>query len=456
MAFDPIAEFGRQLDNAAADPSLTPHERLVKLRELRDRCSDMVGAADRHIADVHALSEADVARSSREVLRARELADIAEALELDGVESGLPTHRDLDALAEEGLLEEALPALAAHGLVKFDPLKHPHGTGGRFEQTEDMPKKAPEIDMHGQPVDERYHDYFKDDPEAIIASMDRLHRTREDTPEHIAKARRNLDRAKRGLILKRKPLSVAENGDGTLSIIDGNSTHAALEAEGLTHLPVVIDHQVTDPSGAAVDRVADEIATKAEAAEKDVTPAIKNVIEASGGRMEGLEHRLKTRDSIKSKIARKQEKYPGLPANLAGEKVKDALRYTAVLPDERYVEGVKGVQSALKSAGYDVGESKNFWGGADDYDGYHAILHGPGGHVELQFHTDASLAAKNKLHPLFAQFRESADSKERYQLWQQMKAITAKTPMPPGVEALGPAMPSPSKEQAARRHEGFE
>lgn len=462
MALDPIAELGRQFDASASDPGLTPRERMVKLRTLRDRVVDLVGQADRYIGNLHQLEESAAARDTRDVLRARELAGVRESLELDGVdgalldEAALPTNAELDALAEEGLLGEAVAVIGGHPLGKFDKSLHPHGNHGEFSRTFHDEKKAPAVDKDGQPIDERYKDYFKHDPDAIVAHVDRLRPTRDDTPEHIAKARKNLNNAKKGLILKRKPLTVAENGDGTLSIIDGNSTHAALTAEGLTHLPVKIDHQVTDAGAAANDRVADEIATKASAAEKDVTPAISNVVQEAGGRMEGLEHRLKSRESIKSKIARKQEKYPGLTANKAGEKVKDSVRYTAVVPKEGYVQSIKDTQGKLAEAGYNVAESRNFWGGNDDYDGYHAILQGPDGtNVELQFHTDESLAAKKQLHPLFEQFRETTDSTQRYTLWKQMQAITAKTPKPEGVDTLGPTIASPSKHQAQKRHESF-
>lgn len=464
MTLDPIAELTRQIEAAASDPGLTPRERLLKLRALRERVVDLAGVADRHINDVHQLREARAAEETRDVLRARELAGVRESLELDGVDSltldeaGLTSHAELDDFAEEGLLSEAVAAIVKHPIAgKFDTHLHPHGTGGQFERTfHDEQKPQPAVDMHGGPVDERYKDYFKPDPEATIAHIDRLRPTREDAPEHVAKARKNLNNAKRGLILKRKPLDVAENGDGTLSIIDGNSTHAALKAEGLTHLPVKINHDVADAGEASADRVADEIAAKAAKAEKDVTPAISNVVESAGGRMEGLEHRLKTRESIKSKIKRKQEKYPGLPANKAGEKVKDAVRYTAVVPKESYVQSIGATTKKLEAAGYKPNEQRNYWGGGDDYDGHHVILTGPDGtNVELQFHTEESLAAKEKLHPLFEAFRDTTDSSERYKLWKQMQAITAKTPIPEGVDALGPTMETPSKKQAAKRHESF-
>jgi hypothetical protein len=457
---DSVTELDRQIEAAAADPHLTPRERMLKIRVLRERCMDLVGRADKHLNLLGRMQEAQVAADARDELRVGDQAVLREALleRLDDPELvervALLSAQEIEQLEEEGLLEEAITQALRH---PFDAAKHPHGAHGEFERTyHEGERPAGKVDAQGNPIDERYRDYFKDDPGATIAHVSRLKPTRQDTPEHIAKARRNLDRAKRGLILKRKPLSVVENGDGSLSVIDGNSTLAALQQEGLTHLPVKVDETQTDAGSAAVDRVADEVADRSERAERDVTPAVRNVVESAGGRMDGLEYRLKTRESIKSKIRRKQEKYPGLPANRAGEKVLDGLRYTAVLPDEGYVQGIHDTLDKLGAVGFHAQETKNFWGQGDDYDGFHAILRGPdSAAVELQFHTEGSLGAKNKLHGLFAQFRDSHDSKERYQLWQKMRAITGAVPEPPGVEGLGPRRHSPSAEQAHRRHESF-
>jgi hypothetical protein len=197
---------------------------------------------------------------------------------------------------------------------------------------------------------------------------------------------------------------------------------------------------------AAIARVADEMATKAEAAEPAVTAALKRVTTDKGGKLEGLDYRLKTRESLARKIKLKKEKYPGMEANEAGARILDSLRYTAVFPHEGYTEGVEATLDAAAKAGYQTVMRENYWGGGDDYDGFHTILRGPDGlDVELQFHTPESLATKEqKQHPIYEKFRASKDAHERWQLWQQMTANAAEIPQPPGADQLGGAKQHPT------------
>lgn len=427
MAADPLTVLRDQVENAIADPSLEPVERVARLRDLRERMVDIVGVADSYIGSVSRLREAVSSRSARDVLWVRRQADLREQAEADGSleEWVAPTHAELNRLQEEGLLEEVAGVMRA----AWDESKHKRGVGGEFAHT----------------------DFFAAKEGQVMASVDRLRPTRQD-PEHIAKAAKYADEARRGLRAKRKPLDVRENGDGTLSIVDGNSTFAALK-DKLTHFPVMIGQG--DAGEAATARVVDEIHKNAVEAEPLVTPTLKAVTAELGGKMEGLQHVLKSAESIRSKIGRKQEKYPGMTADAAGRKVLDSVRYTAVFPSSNYVQGVGRTLEALKAQGFAPYETRNFWGLSDDYDGYHAILQGPKGvMVELQFHTPDSLSTKSKLnHPLFEQYRESHDPAARKLIYQQMVANSAKIEQPPGIETLGPARPSPSAEQGKRRGE---
>lgn len=424
---DPLTALRDQVENAIADPDLEPIERTSRLRDLRERLADVVGLADRYLSSTERLRESEASRAARDVLWARGQADLREQLEEAGAETGeLPSHELLDELGEEGLLVEAA------GLMRkeWDESKHKRGEAGKFAHT----------------------DFFKAAEGTTMAHTSRLRPTRQDPPEHVAKAAQFADEARQGLRQKRKPLDVRENGDGTLSIIDGNSTYEALK-DKLDQFPVTIGEG--DAETATLDRVSGEISSHAAEAEPSITPTLKAVTTELGGKLEGLEHKLKSPESIKSKIKRKQEKYPGMTADRAGLKILDAVRYTAVFPSSNYTQGISRTLDALTKQGFTPYDLKNYWGQGDDYDGFHAILTGPNGvKVELQFHTPESLQTKEKLnHPLFEQFRDSHDPKARYQLWQQMVANSAKIAPPPGIEALGPSRPSPSAEQRKRRQE---
>lgn len=470
MAVDPLSDLRAQLDAAASDPSLTPGERALKLRGLRERLVDLAGTADRYLGDLQNLRESEASDLARDLLWARGRADLRETLVREGSdpheldEAGYLSHDELDRLAEEGLLVEALSTIKKI-LSPQDQLRlHPHGGHGRFKETyTSKPKPPPDhppapvgavgaphpthvYDDKGQvhEVDQRYRDYFKHDPEATVVHADRLQPTRKEPQEKVDSARQNADAAKAGTIPKRKPLDATENGDGTLSIVDGNATHAALSAEGLTHFPVKIT-----PGNAediARGRVADELAAGAAKAEPTVTKTLEATTTALGGKLEGLQYRLKSHESLISKIKRKQDKYPGMKPNEAGSRITDALRYTAVFPSQNYTEGVQSVLDALDAQGFQVWMKENYWGGRDDYNGFHANLSGPDGtNIELQFHTPDSLSVKEqKQHPIYEKFRESKDSHERWLLWQEMVANAAAIEQPPNVDQLGGATQHPA------------
>jgi hypothetical protein len=73
------------------------------------------------------------------------------------------------------------------------------------------------------------------------------------------------------------------------------------------------------------------------------------------------------------------------------------LRYTMRLEDEpagHYVEAGREVLRAVEAQGHRVEHLKNYWPRNDNYSGVNCVLRAPGGMKwELQFHTEASLAA---------------------------------------------------------------
>jgi hypothetical protein len=432
---DPVAEIRSQLEAAALDAELAPRERAAKLRDMRGMLRDLAGVADRYLRGAQKLVEALESDEARDVLWIRGQASLREALQANGVaaeeleEAGMPTHEELDRLEDEGLLDEAANAIALKsrtgGAVgKYDEGKHRRGRAGQWV---DMPDS----------VRAELSPYFKlDHPGTKIVSTKSLKRLHDDAPERIAKARGFMDQAARGEKETRKPLSVRRERDGSLTVLDGKSTHAVAEEKGISHLPVhIVEDVAVDDQARA--KIAERISKGAEEAEKSVTPAVRDVVEGLGGEMQGLEHRLKTRESIAGKIERKQRAYPGMDSETAARKIKDALRYTAVVPAVNYTVGVQKTMSQMEAAGFTPYETKNYWAPGDDYDGFHAIYKRGGDYVELQFHTPESLdvkAAKN--HPVYEKFRVSTSPAERYMLWDEMVKNTESIPMPEGVMSL--------------------
>ncbi len=168
-----------------------------------------------------------------------------------------------------------------------------------------------------------------------------------------------------------------------------------------------------------------EAAAKAiiEEAQK-IEPATTRLMEAevkkAGGKMSGLDNRLKKQDSLLRKM--KGEAAGRKPGDVAAG-MSDVLRYTMAFGPGNYTDATNAVLKSLKAKGY-KDRVKNYWGRGDAYNGINAALTEPGGFpLELQFHTDQSLVAKDLVHPIYDKWRKSTNEFERAKLGMQMRDI---------------------------------
>lgn len=97
-----------------------------------------------------------------------------------------------------------------------------------------------------------YRDYLEPTPDSIEIARDDIVPIRA-RPEGIANARKFMAQAAVGETDKRGPLTVKDNGDGTYTLLDGNSTYAVASEAGMETLPVRV---VTD------EQFAKEVAQK--------------------------------------------------------------------------------------------------------------------------------------------------------------------------------------------------
>lgn len=191
----------------------------------------------------------------------------------------------------------------------------------------------------------------------------------------------------------------------------------------------------TTPQAAAAKLAA------AAAAEPAVTPTLSGIAESLGGKMEGLDFRVKGQASMERKInadiADAAERGVTMTPAEAAAKINDALRYTMVFPDAEYTSGVARALAKLEADGFQQIKLKNFWGNPD-YQGINGIFEKNGQRIELQFHTPMSLKVKeDQLHPLFEKYRVSTDPSESGKLWVAMEKASANVHQPVGVQALG-------------------
>lgn len=164
-----------------------------------------------------------------------------------------------------------------------------------------------------------------------------------------------------------------------------------------------------------------------------VTPAMRRIeAEDPDRHLAGLEHRLKERYRIEEKVSHDIDKR-GVTAADAFAAMKDAIRYTYCYPDDRYADGVGSDCARLKSAGFELVDSRNWWP-HDEYKGLNSWWRVPenGQLFEVQFHTQASLDAKEETHAAYERLRTlPPDHAEVRDLRAYQREVTAKVPVPP-------------------------
>lgn len=168
--------------------------------------------------------------------------------------------------------------------------------------------------------------------------------------------------------------------------------------------------------------------------EKTVTPAMRRIEAEDPGRtLVGLEHRLKGKDRLTEKITEAIEER-GHTVDEAFGLVKDAIRYTFCYPDDRYTDGVYADCERLEAAGFESYDRRNSWEQAE-YKGINTRWQVPGGGptFEVQFHTQASLDAKEETHWAYERLRSlPEDEDEVRELHAYQREVTSKVPIPPG------------------------
>lgn len=168
--------------------------------------------------------------------------------------------------------------------------------------------------------------------------------------------------------------------------------------------------------------------------EKITTPAMRRIeAEDPGRHLAGLERRLKGKDRLTEKVNEAVEER-GHPVEQAFAMVKDAIRYTLCYAEDRYTEGVYADCERIENAGFERVDRRNSWDAAE-YKGINSRWRVPGSGqlFEVQFHTQASLDAKEETHGAYERLRTlPKDDAEVGQLHGYQREVTAKVPVPPG------------------------
>lgn len=169
-----------------------------------------------------------------------------------------------------------------------------------------------------------------------------------------------------------------------------------------------------------------------------ITPAMR-LIEADdpGRHLAGLEHRLKGKDRVSEKVESYLQSNSEITVEEAFTKVKDAIRYTFQYGEQHYTEGVLNDFERLKGQ-FEAVDVRNFWS-EEEYRGVNSRWRVPedGQVFEVQFHTAASLEAKEVTHWAYEKIRSPSTSREeRSELQDYQRHVSAVIPVPPDVHQI--------------------
>jgi hypothetical protein len=167
------------------------------------------------------------------------------------------------------------------------------------------------------------------------------------------------------------------------------------------------------------------IRERALAVEPKVTELMKTIQENSGGEFVQLDQRVKSTDSLASKIDRDAVSEFDGDRSRSADAVSDAVRYTLKVGDDGYAQSLDSTVKALEASGFKL-RVKNFWQSGDPYDGVNIKATKDGITVEIQLHTRSSFAHKEGeggTHPIYKAYQVELNDSKRESMWNQMIEI---------------------------------
>lgn len=175
---------------------------------------------------------------------------------------------------------------------------------------------------------------------------------------------------------------------------------------------------------------ADSLVDKAAQVEPEITKTMTSIADKIGAQLDGLDFRLKSRDSMRRKVALEAEE-TGDSFDEVAASIKDAVRYTMVFEETDMVKRMNAVLEEFRRLNYKI-QTKNTWRPGVPYKGVNVSLTTPEGYrLELQFHTKTSLEIKEINHKLYEQFRLLAhNDPKRISLLETMRSNAAQVPDP--------------------------
>ena len=217
----------------------------------------------------------------------------------------------------------------------------------------------------------------------------------------------------------------AKHGYTERSVSVAQPTDGSWRGEGIRKLDAA--------QNAEVDRGYERIR---EVGEHTIIPGLRAVeAEDPTRHLAGFEHRFKGLDRLKEKVADELRSTPGITPSQALSAVSDAVRCTYQYDDAAYTSSVRKDVERLEARGFTQVERRNTWA-SDQYKGINSRWREPESGVifEVQFHTRASIEAKELTHKAYERIRSvTATEGETAELKGFQRQVNAEIPIPPGV-----------------------
>jgi SPP1 gp7 family putative phage head morphogenesis protein len=140
--------------------------------------------------------------------------------------------------------------------------------------------------------------------------------------------------------------------------------------------------------------------------EPDITDLVTGIATKNNVKMEGLEYRLKSQQSVERKLKSEFTEKFGTTYNEIEKSIGDTVRYTYVMDDASYASKVAQIKSELEASGLKSYKFKNYWQEST----YHGInsnwITEAGQKFEIQFHTFESFNTKQNItHKIYEKMR---------------------------------------------------
>jgi hypothetical protein len=176
-----------------------------------------------------------------------------------------------------------------------------------------------------------------------------------------------------------------------------------------------------------------------EAGERTIIPGILAVEAEDPTRcLAGFDKRFKGEDRLKEKVADRMRSKGHSPEE-ALARIPDVVRFTYQYGENAYAAGVQSDVQRLEAKGFTQLERRNTWDD-DQYKGINTRWREPESGVmfEVQFHTQASLEAKELTHKAYERIRSITDQtpaadRETAELKEFQRRANSMIPIPPGV-----------------------